>query len=668
MESSNKTKQSEARRTSIQTPGRFATGVNYWASHAATAMWTDWREEVVDADFARLAEHGLTMARVFPLWSDFQPIHRLELGDGTLAEFRFGEAPRPDTPAGRAGVDERMLSRLVKLADLAAKHGIDLVVALVTGQMTYRLYMPPGLVGRSPVRDPLALMWQRRYVQALVGALKEHPAVVAWDFGNEVNIMGKADSSAEAWHWMASTADAIRAIDATRPIISGMDAGDLVPPNGAATPNHPHSHWTAAAQAEHCEVLTTHHYVMWKKAGRDACDSFKAVMLPSAEVRAAADVTGRSCFVEEIGLWRPLMASMGPLSAYVNNVLWNLWASDGRGLLWWCAFDQEGMNMAPYDWEGPGPEHGLFSAAGAPHPTAEVLARFRTFLDGLPFSTLPPLETEAICILGDRRQDATAVSASAFMLARQAGFNLKFQHSQQALEEAPLYLLPSVQGKAGLTAARWEALKDRVRAGATLYMSMDEPYLPHFEEVFGARVVTRTADGRGRAYRMAAEGGEVELSFNPTWQYAMESTRAAVLGKSAEGNPVFFECAYGKGKVFLLAFPLEKLMMDAQASFQSPATREAWRIYRTISRHAGRGKVFSPVHPLVTSTEHFVDGNQRIAVLVNNGPEAFSGLVPVIGPWKLSESHSPTGKAQAAAGGIQVALPGNEGIALVMKR
>ena len=87
MNSSDNTDGDAAKGKLFQTPGRFATGVNYWASHAATAMWTDWREDVVDADFVRLAEHGLTVARVFPLWSDFQPIHRLDLGDGTLAEL-----------------------------------------------------------------------------------------------------------------------------------------------------------------------------------------------------------------------------------------------------------------------------------------------------------------------------------------------------------------------------------------------------------------------------------------------------------------------------------------------------------------------------------------------------------------------------------------------------
>jgi len=28
------------------TPGSFVVGANYWASHAGTAMWRDWRPDV----------------------------------------------------------------------------------------------------------------------------------------------------------------------------------------------------------------------------------------------------------------------------------------------------------------------------------------------------------------------------------------------------------------------------------------------------------------------------------------------------------------------------------------------------------------------------------------------------------------------------------------------
>lgn len=52
--------------------GTFITGCNYWASHAGTAMWRDWRPDVVDDDFTRLAAYGINVLRVFPLWPDCQ--------------------------------------------------------------------------------------------------------------------------------------------------------------------------------------------------------------------------------------------------------------------------------------------------------------------------------------------------------------------------------------------------------------------------------------------------------------------------------------------------------------------------------------------------------------------------------------------------------------------
>ena len=51
----------------------FSVGVNYWASHAGTKMWSNFSAEEVDADFAALKSAGVNTVRIFPLWSDFQP-------------------------------------------------------------------------------------------------------------------------------------------------------------------------------------------------------------------------------------------------------------------------------------------------------------------------------------------------------------------------------------------------------------------------------------------------------------------------------------------------------------------------------------------------------------------------------------------------------------------
>ena len=52
----------------------FLLGCNYLASHAAIFMWRDWRPDIVEADFLALSKHGMNTLRVFPVWSDFQPI------------------------------------------------------------------------------------------------------------------------------------------------------------------------------------------------------------------------------------------------------------------------------------------------------------------------------------------------------------------------------------------------------------------------------------------------------------------------------------------------------------------------------------------------------------------------------------------------------------------
>jgi beta-galactosidase len=125
--------------------GTFTLGCNYWASHAGTRMWTDWRADVVERDLAALAAAGLTTLRVFPLWSDFQPVIGLRGGGNMLKELALkpvhgDEQPLPDTVAGQAGVDEVMLGRFAEFCAIAERHGLGLVVGLITGWMSGRTY------------------------------------------------------------------------------------------------------------------------------------------------------------------------------------------------------------------------------------------------------------------------------------------------------------------------------------------------------------------------------------------------------------------------------------------------------------------------------------------------------------------------------------------------
>lgn len=183
----------------LTNPGTFTLGCNYWASHAGTRMWTDWRADVVEKDLAALAAAGLTTLRVFPLWSDFQPVIGLQGGGNRLKELALKpvggyEQPLPDTPAGQAGVDAVMLERFVEFCTIAERHGFGLVVGLITGWMSGRMFCPPVLEGRALHTDPLALQLQGRFIRVFVERFKHSAAVVAWDLGNECNCFGQVPS------------------------------------------------------------------------------------------------------------------------------------------------------------------------------------------------------------------------------------------------------------------------------------------------------------------------------------------------------------------------------------------------------------------------------------------------------------------------------------------
>ena len=96
-------------------------------------MWSDWRPDVVEHDLRQLSEGGLQVLRVFPLWSDFQPLTYLYTGQGKVRELRLGEAPTTYDEAGTAGISLQAMQHFADFADLAEKYGLQLIVGLVTG-------------------------------------------------------------------------------------------------------------------------------------------------------------------------------------------------------------------------------------------------------------------------------------------------------------------------------------------------------------------------------------------------------------------------------------------------------------------------------------------------------------------------------------------------------
>ncbi|MBI2440041.1 MAG: beta-mannanase [Lentisphaerae bacterium] len=623
------------RTLSLTQPGTFIVGCNYWASHAGTAMWSDWRGEIVEQDLAKLTEAGIEVLRVFPLWPDFQPLQRIS----PRHEYRLGEEPLANDELGQAGLSATAMTHFAEFTALAERHRLKLIVGLITGWMSGRLFVPRAFERCNVITDPAALMWQVRFVRCFVRHFARSASILAWDLGNECNCMGAVSpdpsrvSREAAWLWTQTITGAIRLEDRARPVVSGMHDLALEP---RADLNN--SHWLIQDQAELTDVLTTHPYPIFTPyCALDPLNTLKSCLHATAQTCLYADVGGRPCLAEEVGTLGPMLSSEKIAADYLRANLFSLWAHDGHGLLWWCAFDQGHLAQAPYDWEALERELGLFGAAYRPKAVLGELKRFRKFLDSFPFAALPPRRKEAVCLLS-RDQDHWAVAYGAFVLAKQAGFDLEFQYVEQPLISSSLYLLPGIKGTGVMSRRLWLELRQRVQEGATLYISYDDGFLSEFEEVTGLTVETREQRRAGKFRFQAGSGrGRTELTMRGGMRLALASTRAEVLGAETDGNPVFCRAAYGKGAVYFLGFAMEQELTTRPGAFYGTTAEPCWKIYQALAKAACAERIASKTQPQVGLTEHSFDERQRLIIAINYAPEPARESFSLCKGWKVAK-------------------------------
>ncbi|GHU67221.1 hypothetical protein FACS189447_09230 [Spirochaetia bacterium] len=606
-------------------PGKFFVGCNYWASHAGTNMWSDWQANVVEDDFKRLAEKRIVVLRVFPLWPVFQPIALLRGGGGIPREYRFGEDPIPDTEEGYYGMSASALDHFEEFCALAEKYKLRLIVGLITGWMSGRLYVPPALEGLNVLTDPAALLWETRFIRCFVKRFRNSPAVAAWDLGNECNCIAPVKNADEFYAWVSNITGAIRSTDPSRPVVSGMHS--LLPDNN----------WTIQHQAELTDILTTHPYPYFTPhCDRDPINTMRTELHATAETLFYRGIGGKPCFVEECGTLGPMFADEERAADFLRVNLFSQWAHNCLGFLWWCANEQSHLIHAPYDWNAVERELGLFRADHSPKPVLNVLHDFSSLVESFDFKTLPPRITDGVCIL-TRGQDSWGAAYMTFILAKQAGLDIEFSWADQNIPDSPLYLLPSLAGDAGITQRRFQKILEKVREGAVLYLSMESGLLSPFSEFTGARVITRQKTGYTEPVKVKGEAGDFKVDIYSAFKFKLELCGASALAEDGAGNPVYTVYRYGKGFVYFLAMPLETGLLNVSDAFAGDK-RYSDLYLPFISKVSGK-KAARILNRNIGLTEHIIDDKQHILVLVNYAPYPEDAELRLASGWKVSKFY-----------------------------
>ncbi len=337
--------------------------MNYWPIRKAMEMWKDFDAGEIRDDFARLGHYGLSPARIFLLWEDFQP------------------SPRR--------ISIRSFNNLAEVARQADDHGVKIWVTLFTGHMSGANWLPswmilpgPGEKGpfplitectphqsayRNPYSEEDVREVQKYLIHELTIALHDHPALWGWDLGNEPSNFYRPADTGQGRTWLEEMIGKIREIDKIHPVTLGLHQKDLEE-NRCIGP---------AEVAESCDLLTMHAYPAYSAWSAGKTDPVFPLFLAELTSRLG----GRpEVWISEFGISTaqdPLSTDEESAARYASEALEYMRRGCVPGALWWCYGD-----YAPQVWErAPFNElvhersFGLFRNDGSPKQIASVIEK-----------------------------------------------------------------------------------------------------------------------------------------------------------------------------------------------------------------------------------------------------------------------------------------------------
>ena len=344
----------------------FLLGINYWPKSSAMAMWSRFDEGEIDEDFAHIAALGLDVVRFFLLWEAFQPA--------------------PDR------MDPGALRRFERVIALASDRGLRTMPTLFTGHMSGVNWLPAwsldparaagrfrtissGAASSYGIGDfygGALLDAQLAHARAVGERADRHPAVLAWDLGNEFSNMREAASPSDAARWSARLTHELQNASQL-PSTGGLHGEDLTEDRGIR-PSSISVPWPFA---------TMHGYPAYSAFARSIAD-------PEVVPFLAALTAGFSCkpvLFSEFGnpacSGRTRASGMpcleeDAMAAYAGDVLVRLHARGALGAFWWCWTDYDPALAAspPFDLAPHELGFGIVRADGSEKPVARALAAF----------------------------------------------------------------------------------------------------------------------------------------------------------------------------------------------------------------------------------------------------------------------------------------------------
>lgn len=373
--------------------------------------WERFDAGEIREDAARIAELGLDVVRFFLMWEAFSP-----------------QAER---------VDRTALRHLEEMAEAFGDAGLQLMPTLFCGHMSGVNWLPPWSLDPSTPHgrfrtiaggrespygigdfyaDPMLLRAQVELVRTVASALRGHPALFAWDLGNEFSNLREPSSPLDAADWSRRLTETLR--EALHAGVTGGMHGEDLERDRQIRPSSIASGWTFASM---------HGYSVYSTFSRGRLDTEVVPFLAQLQASCSAkpvlftEFGNPTCPPGTVSPYdrEPLPGQPAPkpskaanaaafaclsedeMAAYARATVDRLHARGALGALWWCwaDYDRSLENLPPFDRAPHELSFGIVRADGTLKPVAHALAEIAAERrDVLPAPS--PIVTEAAYYTG----------------------------------------------------------------------------------------------------------------------------------------------------------------------------------------------------------------------------------------------------------------------------
>ncbi len=550
---------------------KFAFGVNYFSDE----MWHSFDEKATEKDFALLSGAGIRYIRLLPVWKEFQPIKEQDRWAGKHFAVAYEDGtPLDNSPEGDAGVSPVMMNRLETVMNLCKKYGLKVELTLfccaVNGQNT----VPSYLENRNIFTDPTALMWEQKFIKYIVTRFKDHVSLSGFCIGEEYSAIKNINGNVAAqYSWTLMVCNAIRAIDDTHPVVSGLSslATESMNPETA-------SFWQLHFHAECVDMLTVHPK---KVFGAYRNNTMRPILSSCAVNNMLEDIGEKPCFIEKTDFDGK---NADCKADYVRGDLLSCYLHHCNG----------------YFLSGELKEEAVFKEI---KKTVTALSKI----------DMPKHNCDAVCVMPHNLQKGQRLATNVMCLSTQNDLGVSYCCAAKELSHGKLYIVPLAEENSTLSKNAVERLIDKARQGATVFVSVGSTFFKGLGVLADDELIAR----QDSTSTLCVNIDGTELPVVARYAYRLKNINGKVLASFSDGTPAIVLRKFGNGKIIISLFSVEAQVARLKGAFDRNDTPSYHKVYSLIMKSAGLKPSVYTDNIYVCAKEHKIDEKRSIISLMN---------------------------------------------------